>query len=81
MDINGLIPTRNVLCKCPYIIYITGTINIVENFMIHNTIYNSKLYYQFIFRENYDLRLCQHLKQRTRFENKNEIDQAKVSSP
>lgn len=28
--------------------------------------------------ENYDLRLCQHLKQRTRFENKNEIDQAKI---
>ncbi|CAK9809523.1 Receptor-type tyrosine-protein phosphatase N2 [Anthophora plagiata] len=29
-------------------------------------------------RENYDLRLCQHLKQRTRFESKNEIDQARV---
>ncbi|KAF3421866.1 hypothetical protein E2986_11258 [Frieseomelitta varia] len=29
-------------------------------------------------RENYDLRLCQHLKQRTHFENKNEIDQARM---
>ncbi|XP_017796150.1 PREDICTED: receptor-type tyrosine-protein phosphatase N2 isoform X1 [Habropoda laboriosa] len=28
--------------------------------------------------ENYDLRLCQHLKQRTRFENKNELDQARA---
>lgn len=40
MDINGLIPTRNVLCKCPYIIYIMGTINIVENFMIRDTMYD-----------------------------------------
>ncbi|CAL7947394.1 unnamed protein product [Xylocopa violacea] len=28
--------------------------------------------------ENYDLRLCQHLKERIHFENKNEMDQAKV---
>lgn len=36
------------------------------------TLYNLRYW------ENYDLRLCQHLKQRTHFENKNEIDQAKV---
>lgn len=78
MATNGPILTPNASCKRLYTICVTGTTRSWSG-SSRRISFHKESDLSVSFRENYDLRLCQHLRQRVRLESDNEIEQTRVS--